>query len=97
MTKRKKPPPFVDEVYTCVCCGKNNLKFEEIVWFDDKEGQIDLSTVKCYKCLWLSVYPHLAGKISPGKEKEIEKIIKNHIKKSEHNYNRRTFIRATKK
>jgi hypothetical protein len=97
MTKDKKPPLFVDEPYTCVSCGKNNLKFEEIVWFEDKEGQIDVSTVKCLKCWWLFLYPHLAGEIIPGKEKEIEEIIKKHIKQFEHNYNRRTFRRATKK
>jgi DNA-directed RNA polymerase subunit RPC12/RpoP len=40
-----------EEIYMCIDCGKNHLKFEEIGWMeDDKNGDIDESTVRCMPC-----------------------------------------------
>jgi hypothetical protein len=105
MTDKDEPlESSIEEPYTCVCCGKNNLKYNEIVWLDDEAGEIDLSTVRCFKC-WIEWLPtHFGGKIAPEDEKEFEKVLdvlekgmEKHIKQLERNYDRRTVRRATKK
>jgi len=53
----EKPTICTEETYTCVSCGRNKLKFTEIVYKEDKNGQVDLSTVMCLTCNWLALYP----------------------------------------
>ena len=84
-----------EEICTCIDCGKSHLKSEEIGWMeDDKDGEIDASTVRCMPCHLRSISPLLASKIPQEATKDIEKLFKKHNKKFENKYNRRTLKRA---
>jgi hypothetical protein len=86
---------MTEEYYTCIDCGKNHLKFEEIAWMeDDKNGDIDESTVRCMPCHLRFISLLLASKLPEEATKPIEKIIKKASKKFENKYNRRTLKRA---
>jgi DNA-directed RNA polymerase subunit RPC12/RpoP len=81
--------------YTCIDCGKNHLIFGEIAWMkDDKNGDIDESTVRCVACHLRFISLILASKIPEEVTKPIEKTIKKASKKFENKYNRRTLKRA---
>ena len=99
MVKRKKYDDvlIIEEPYTCTSCGRQNLKFEEISWKDDKEGQIDNSTVCCKTCSLTSLLPTFLKLVKPGREKDAEKIFKEAIRNFERNYNRRLVRRVVKK
>jgi DNA-directed RNA polymerase subunit RPC12/RpoP len=83
--------------YTCIDCGKNHLKFGEIAWMeDDKNGDIDESTVRCMSCHARFLPTTLIGKIPEEVIEIIVKSFKKNGKKIERNYNRRIVRRATK-
>jgi hypothetical protein len=89
-----------EEIYTCIDCGKNHLKLEEIAWMEyDKDGDIEESTVRCMPCHLRFISPLLASKIpqeATKATKDIEKLFKKHNRKFEKKYNRRTLKRAMK-
>lgn len=95
--KDKEPIVIIEEPYTCTVCGRQNLKFQEIGYREDKDGQIDLSTVACTSCHWLSVWPILKKYIKAGHEKDAETLLKESVGDFEHNYNRRLLRRVLKK
>ncbi|HML03922.1 MAG TPA: hypothetical protein VK487_11205 [Candidatus Bathyarchaeia archaeon] len=43
-----KEPTIIDEPYTCTSCGRKNLKFNEIVFKEDENGQV--TEVLCGMC-----------------------------------------------
>jgi hypothetical protein len=73
------------------------LKFGEIGYKEDKNGQVDLSTVTCMTCNFMSLWPFLENCIKQGYEKDVENVLKKAAKNFEHNYNHRLVRRALKK
>jgi ribosomal protein L37AE/L43A len=94
---KKKEPLYIEEPYTCTSCGRKNLKFEEIGFKEDKNGQIDLSTVHCKTCGWISLMPAFLKYVKPGHEKDVERVLRRELKNFEANYNRRLVRRTIKK
>ena len=93
----KKEPIIIDEPYTCTSFGRKNLKFGEISYMEDKEGQIDVSTVICKTCAWLSIWPKLQKYIKPEHEKDAERAFKKELRQFETNYNHRLVRRTVQK
>jgi hypothetical protein len=95
--KKQKGPIFIEEPYTCNDCGRKNLKYEEIVFKEDENGQIDLSSVTCKTCGLMSIWPTFRKHIKPGHEKDAEKVFRKMAKGFEYNYNRRLVRRVLEK
>jgi C4-type Zn-finger protein len=93
---KDKEPIFIEEPYTCTACGRQNLKYEEIS-YKEKHGQIDLSTVVCINCGYVFLLAALEKHVIPEHRKDVERILKQEMKRKEHNYNRRLVRRVLKK
>jgi len=82
---------FINEPYTCTVCGRKNLKYTEISYKENENGQIDESTITCLPCLFKS--PAFMKLVKPKHANDLDKTA-DHL---DHNYNRRVIRRALKK
>ena len=91
--KKDEKVTIVEEPYTCTSCGRQNLKFTEIVFRTDSEEQIIESSVLCQPCFLKSpVFLKLIAK-TPEAARGMDKL----IEQMDYKYNRRMLRRVLKK
>lgn len=81
---------YVDEPYTCVDCGRQNLKFSETSYQESPDGQLIEGTVLCMACFFRS--PDFQSVLKEGPE--AQKVVGKLIKRFEYNYDRRMVRRV---
>lgn len=94
----KKKVTIIDEPYTCMYCGRMNLKYGEITYKEDIDGQVIESSVSCHACFFRTS-PRLQALMRkhPEAAEELAKEFEKIAKQMEYNYNRRMARRVLKK